>query len=155
VSKKRGKSQSKLAGLVGGDSDSSALTQESGDEAQGETPRESVVTGTDGGTEDGEEEDVEMQEAAASSRSSILSCSEIEVRTLTSSSQVDRHRQNQLGDVRKGRGARKGQEAARRHARQQRSENGRTVATSVSPVSYLVIEGYNLFKSSWVSKRRL
>ncbi|KAH6908005.1 hypothetical protein BKA70DRAFT_1372076 [Coprinopsis sp. MPI-PUGE-AT-0042] len=67
VSKKRGKSQSKLAGLVGGDSDSSALTQESGDEVQAETPRESVVTGTDGGTEDGEEEDVEMQEAAASS----------------------------------------------------------------------------------------
>ncbi|KAJ3522710.1 hypothetical protein NMY22_g11772 [Coprinellus aureogranulatus] len=61
-----GKSQSKLAGLVGGDSDSSALTQESGDEGgpEAETPRESVVTGTgtDAGTEYGEDDDTEMRE---------------------------------------------------------------------------------------------
>ncbi|KAF5338884.1 hypothetical protein D9611_008799 [Ephemerocybe angulata] len=61
-SKKRGKSQSKLAGLIGGDSDSSALTQESGDETMPETPRESVVTGTDAGTDYGDEEDTEMRE---------------------------------------------------------------------------------------------
>lgn len=51
---------------MGGDSDSSALTQESGDEGgpEPETPRESVVTGTatDGGTEYGEDEDTEMRE---------------------------------------------------------------------------------------------
>ncbi|KAF5360439.1 hypothetical protein D9756_004700 [Leucocoprinus leucothites] len=51
-----------MAGLVGGDSDSSALTQESGDEAAVGTSRESVVTGTDAGTEFGEDEDVEMKE---------------------------------------------------------------------------------------------
>ena len=51
-----------MAGLVGGDSDSSALTQESGDEAAVGTPHESVVTGTDVGTEFGEDEDVEMKE---------------------------------------------------------------------------------------------
>lgn len=51
-----------MAGLVGGDSDSSALTQESGDEGVAETPRESVVTGTDAGTEEPEEEDTEMRE---------------------------------------------------------------------------------------------
>jgi MRG-binding protein len=50
-----------MAGLVGGDSDSSALTLESGDEGLPPTPRESVVTGTDGGT-DFVEEDVEMRE---------------------------------------------------------------------------------------------
>lgn len=66
VGRKRGKntrSKLNLAGLVGGDSDSSALTQESGDEgAVAETPRESVVTGTDGGTEYAEDEDTEMRE---------------------------------------------------------------------------------------------
>ncbi|PPQ70015.1 hypothetical protein CVT26_013303 [Gymnopilus dilepis] len=64
--RKRGRNQRSklnLAGLVGGDSDSSALTIESGDEGGGaETPRESVVTGTDAGTEYAEEEDVEMRE---------------------------------------------------------------------------------------------
>ncbi len=68
--RRRGKSKADMAGLVGGDSDSSALTQESGDEAAAaaaaavaaaETPRESVVTGTDGGTEF-EDEDTEMKE---------------------------------------------------------------------------------------------
>jgi MRG-binding protein len=49
-----------MAGLVGGDSDSSALTQESGDEGTTGTGRlGSVATGTDGGT-DYAEEDVEM-----------------------------------------------------------------------------------------------
>lgn len=60
--RRRAKSKADMAGLVGGDSDSSALTQESGDEAVAGTPRESVVTGTDAGTEFGEDEDVEMKE---------------------------------------------------------------------------------------------
>ena len=48
-----------MAGLVSGDSDSSALTQESGDEGVVITPRDSVLTGTDAGTdydEDGDQE---------------------------------------------------------------------------------------------------
>lgn len=50
-----------MAGLVGGDSDSSALTQESGDEGTAGTRRHgSVVTGTDGGTDYAEDEDIEM-----------------------------------------------------------------------------------------------
>jgi len=65
-SRKRGKytkSKLNLAGLVSGDSDSSALTQESGDEAGAvETPIESVVTGTDAGTDYAEDEDVEMRD---------------------------------------------------------------------------------------------
>jgi MRG-binding protein len=65
-SRKRGKytkSKLNLAGLVGGDSDSSALTQESGDEVVApETPMESVVTGTDAGTDYAEDEDVEMHD---------------------------------------------------------------------------------------------
>lgn len=48
-----------MAGLVGGDSDSSALTQESGDEAVF-TPRDSVITGTDPGTD--YEDDADPQE---------------------------------------------------------------------------------------------
>lgn len=60
--RKRGKSKLDLAGLVGGDSDSSALTQESGDDHTAETPRESVVTGTDVGTDYADDEDVEMRE---------------------------------------------------------------------------------------------
>ncbi|KAF8147298.1 hypothetical protein K438DRAFT_1944174 [Mycena galopus ATCC 62051] len=53
ASRAKGRSKSKLtlAGLVGGDSDSSALTQESGDEG-GPTPRDSVTI-TEGGTEYG------------------------------------------------------------------------------------------------------
>jgi len=66
--RKRGKnarSKLNLAGLVGGDSDSSALTQESGDEGgMAETPMESVVTGTDAGTDYADDEDVEMREAS-------------------------------------------------------------------------------------------
>lgn len=53
------KNMADMAGLVGGDSDSSALTQESGDEAAF-TPRESVVTGTDAGTDF--EDEAEAQE---------------------------------------------------------------------------------------------
>ena len=60
--KRSRRNKADMAGLVGGDSDSSALTQESGDEAAVGTPRESVVTGTDVGTEFGEDEDVEMKE---------------------------------------------------------------------------------------------
>jgi len=66
--RKRGKytkSKLNLAGLVGGDSDSSALTQESGDEVGvPETPMESVVTGTDAGTDYAEDEEVEMHDAS-------------------------------------------------------------------------------------------
>lgn len=48
---------------MSGDSDSSALTQESGDEAVApQTPMESVVTGTDAGTDYAEDEDVEMRD---------------------------------------------------------------------------------------------
>jgi len=84
--RKLAKSKLNLAGLVGGDSDSSALTQESGDEVgedQGsgvaETPKESVVTGTgtdvDGRTEDGEDEDTEMRDASSGQSSSLsFSC---------------------------------------------------------------------------------
>lgn len=63
-----------LAGLVGGDSDSSALTQESGDEkgaamsasaGGGETPRESA-TATDAGTEYAEDEDADMKDREVS-----------------------------------------------------------------------------------------
>ncbi|EMD39880.1 hypothetical protein CERSUDRAFT_112132 [Gelatoporia subvermispora B] len=58
----RGRSQLKnMAGLVGGDSDSSALTQESGDESP---QRESIATGTDAATEDGDEEFVEAPGAS-------------------------------------------------------------------------------------------
>lgn len=58
---KRNKNKADMAGLVGGDSDSSALTQESGDEAAF-TPRDSVVTGTDAGTD--YEDDVEVPEVS-------------------------------------------------------------------------------------------
>ncbi|OCH89901.1 hypothetical protein OBBRIDRAFT_888069 [Obba rivulosa] len=60
----RGRARSQLknmAGLVGGDSDSSALTQESGDESP---LRESVATGTDAATEDGDEEFTEAPDAS-------------------------------------------------------------------------------------------
>ncbi|KAF7314287.1 hypothetical protein MKEN_00901300 [Mycena kentingensis (nom. inval.)] len=66
--KKRGKSKLDMAGLVGGDSDSSALTQDSGDEgANSPTPRDSV-TATEGGTEYGDD-DVEMRDASPESTS--------------------------------------------------------------------------------------
>lgn len=76
--KASGKSKLNLAGLVGGDSDSSALTQESGDEGGGggggvaETSKGSVVTGTDAGTEYGDDEDVEMRDASPSKRLVLL-----------------------------------------------------------------------------------
>ncbi|CAA7271322.1 unnamed protein product [Cyclocybe aegerita] len=60
---KNAKSKLNLAGLVGGDSDSSALTQESGDEGGvPETPRDSVITGTDAGTDYAEDDDTEMRD---------------------------------------------------------------------------------------------
>jgi len=58
-----------MAGLVGGDSDSSALTQESGDEGEAPNARESVVTAISGGT-DAEEEDEMQEEPAGPSTSS-------------------------------------------------------------------------------------
>ncbi|KDR82845.1 hypothetical protein GALMADRAFT_206593 [Galerina marginata CBS 339.88] len=71
--RKRGKnarSKPNYAGLVGGDSDSSALTQESGDEGGlPETPRDSVMTGTDGGTEY-EDDDVEMHDPSPAQEAS-------------------------------------------------------------------------------------
>ncbi|KAF7346367.1 hypothetical protein MSAN_01864600 [Mycena sanguinolenta] len=60
---KRGKSKLDLAGLVGGDSDSSALTQESGDEGIPPTPRDSVTI-TEGGTEYGGDDDTEMRDVS-------------------------------------------------------------------------------------------
>jgi MRG-binding protein len=54
VTKGKGKKAS-LAGLVGGDSDSSALTQESGEEDDASVAP--TVTGTDVGTEDPEDEE--------------------------------------------------------------------------------------------------
>ncbi|THH28273.1 hypothetical protein EUX98_g5917 [Antrodiella citrinella] len=63
-----------MAGLVAGDSDSSALTQESGDEGdggvaggEGSTRMGSVATGTDAGTEEQEQEgeDVEDEQGPA------------------------------------------------------------------------------------------
>ncbi|KAH9480421.1 MRG/MORF4L-binding protein [Psilocybe cubensis] len=68
---KSARSKLNLAGLVGGDSDSSALTLESGDEGGApETPRESVVTGTDAGTEYAEDEDTEMREPSPAAEAS-------------------------------------------------------------------------------------
>lgn len=62
---RKGKAKLKvMAGLVGGDSDSSALTQESGDESVAPTPR-SVATGTEGGTEYAEEEEDPRQSPGA------------------------------------------------------------------------------------------
>ncbi|KAH9841645.1 uncharacterized protein C8Q71DRAFT_794554 [Rhodofomes roseus] len=59
-STKKGRSKLKnMAGLIGGDSDSSALTQESGDESVAATPRDSVAAGTDAGTDFAEEEEVD------------------------------------------------------------------------------------------------
>ncbi|KAI0354909.1 hypothetical protein OH77DRAFT_1455750 [Trametes cingulata] len=64
---RKGKSKLKhMAGLVGGDSDSSALTQESGDESAAPTPRDSVATGTDAGTEYAEDEEDPRHSPAAS-----------------------------------------------------------------------------------------
>ncbi|KAL0961456.1 hypothetical protein HGRIS_006401 [Hohenbuehelia grisea] len=65
---KRGKGKLDMAGLVAGDSDSSALTQESGDEgaAASRASRASVATGTDGGTEDMGEEEVEERSPSPS-----------------------------------------------------------------------------------------
>ncbi|KAH8104726.1 chromatin modification-related protein EAF7-domain-containing protein [Cristinia sonorae] len=63
-----GNKKSNLAGLVAGDSDSSALTQDSGDEGEAATAREgsvrlgSVATGTDAGTEEPEGEEEDEQE---------------------------------------------------------------------------------------------
>ncbi|KAG6812562.1 hypothetical protein H0H92_002214 [Tricholoma furcatifolium] len=76
--RKRGRTKLSMAGLVGGESDSSALTQESGDEADADpdagpgSPRaSSVVTGTDPGTDHVDDDDVDMPEpstAPASTR---------------------------------------------------------------------------------------
>ncbi len=63
--------QLKDAGLVGGDSDSSALTQESGEDGA-PTPKDSVFTGTDAGTEL-DDEDVEMQDASPGIFSLLIS----------------------------------------------------------------------------------
>lgn len=48
-----------MAGLVGGDSDSSALTQESGDDNSVAPTPKSTITGEDAGTEYAEDEDEE------------------------------------------------------------------------------------------------
>ncbi|KZT09133.1 uncharacterized protein LAESUDRAFT_647517 [Laetiporus sulphureus 93-53] len=59
---KKGRSKLKnVAGLVGGDSDSSALTQESGDESAVPTP--SLATGTDVGTDYADDEDMDGRDS--------------------------------------------------------------------------------------------
>lgn len=72
-SSKRGKMKlTKMTGLVGGDSDSSALTQDSADEGGpgSLTQRQgSVATGTDAGTEFAEVEEEEDQEGTARDQS--------------------------------------------------------------------------------------
>ncbi|KZT25402.1 hypothetical protein NEOLEDRAFT_1133778 [Neolentinus lepideus HHB14362 ss-1] len=62
----KGRKRRNTAGLVAGESDSSALTQESGDESVIPTPRESVVTGTDVGSDAEMAEDEEDEERDAS-----------------------------------------------------------------------------------------
>jgi len=64
---KKGPSKADMAGLVGGDSDSSALTQESGDEGDAPNVRESVATGTEGGTDAEQEGDETREESAGPS----------------------------------------------------------------------------------------
>jgi len=67
--KEKEKEKNKMAGLVGGDSDSSALTQESGDESIGVAP---TPAGTDGATEynEGDGEHEQSPETASSSKPS-------------------------------------------------------------------------------------
>ncbi|PCH40025.1 hypothetical protein WOLCODRAFT_136615 [Wolfiporia cocos MD-104 SS10] len=65
---KKGRSKLKNAGLVAGDSDSSALTQESGDESTMPTPKESYATGTDGGTDYADDEDADGGEPSPASK---------------------------------------------------------------------------------------
>ncbi|KAF7977777.1 hypothetical protein HWV62_2665 [Athelia sp. TMB] len=63
---KRGAPKADMAGLVGGDSDSSALTQESGDEG-GAVAKEDDATGTEGGSEmEVDEEDTREESAGPS-----------------------------------------------------------------------------------------
>ncbi|KAI6114331.1 chromatin modification-related protein EAF7-domain-containing protein [Pisolithus sp. B1] len=63
---KRNKDKVDMAGLVGGDSDSSALTQEESGDEDVVTPRESVLTGTDAGTD--YEEDAEQDISSGQSK---------------------------------------------------------------------------------------
>ncbi|KAI0259836.1 chromatin modification-related protein EAF7-domain-containing protein, partial [Gloeopeniophorella convolvens] len=59
--RRRGRGGTRASGPVNAESDSSALTMESGDESPAApTPKGSVITVTDGGTEYGEDEDVEV-----------------------------------------------------------------------------------------------
>ena len=60
---RRSISKSEAAGLVGGDSDSSALTQESGDENEVANIRESVATGTEPGSENEEDSEEAREES--------------------------------------------------------------------------------------------
>lgn len=72
---KKGKAKTRnMAGLVGGDSDSSALTQESGDDSVAPTPK-SVVTGTDAGTEYAEDDEEGSHNSPGTSKlSELLAC---------------------------------------------------------------------------------
>lgn len=70
---KRVLNKSDMAGLVGGDSDSSALTQESGDEGNVPNTRASVVTGTDGETDEEGDEDGTREESASMCLSVLIS----------------------------------------------------------------------------------
>ena len=60
---RRSISKSEAAGLVGGDSDSSALTQESGDENEGANTKGSVATGTEPGSENEEDSEEAREES--------------------------------------------------------------------------------------------
>lgn len=72
---KKGKSKLKdMAGLISGDSDSSALTQESGDEGAIAHSRDSAAAGTDAGTEVAEEEDAEGSPSEFNNRPRCALC---------------------------------------------------------------------------------
>jgi MRG-binding protein len=72
---KRAPNKADMAGLVGGDSDSSALTQESGDEGDAPNARASVVTGTEAATDAEEEVDEAREESPGVYHIVYLTCS--------------------------------------------------------------------------------
>ncbi|KAI0304501.1 chromatin modification-related protein EAF7-domain-containing protein [Multifurca ochricompacta] len=63
--RRRGRGSARPTAQINAESDSSALTLESGDESVAPTPKESVNTGTDPGTDYGDDEDVEVAASPA------------------------------------------------------------------------------------------